>query len=73
MINFNSGGHFLLSNNALVLFDGSSPKYFSVSEDLLGLEPSKDDSPDLLEELKALIQYTNNGLRGNNIYNFQEQ
>tara|TARA_Y100000780_G_scaffold232300_1_gene262514 strand:+ start:1086 stop:2930 length:1845 start_codon:yes stop_codon:yes gene_type:complete len=72
MINFNSGGHFLLSNNALVRFDGSSPKYFSVSEDLLGLEPSKDDSPDLLEELKALIQYTNNGLRGNNIYNFSK-
>ena len=68
MLNLNSGGHFLLRGRELVSFDGNRPKFFSVGEDYLSLSPTQDFDSDLLEELKALIQYTNNGLRNNNIY-----
>ncbi|MEX0798199.1 MAG: sulfatase-like hydrolase/transferase [Bacteriovoracaceae bacterium] len=72
MINHNSGGHMLLKENKMVVFNGTRASYYEVAEDLLTQTPSQTPQEELLEELKAYIQYTSNGLRGNNIYRLEE-
>lgn len=73
MLNFNSGSYFLLKENKLISFDGSNAKFFDTKADFLNLSPSNVQESSLLEELKAIIQYTNNGLRNNNIYSLDQQ
>lgn len=68
MLNLNSAGHFLLKGRSMVAFDGQRAKYYEVGQDYLALRPSERQDSDLLSELKAIIQYTNNGLRNNNIF-----
>ena len=67
VINKISNTYYLLKDHKLVTYDGSSQKFFDVGAEYLKMSPSKSND-DLLEELKAYIQYTNNGLRNNSIY-----
>lgn len=67
VINKVSDTYYLLKGQELVTFDGASQKFFNVGGDYLKMTPAKENRK-LLEELKAYIQYTNNGLRNNSIY-----
>lgn len=77
MLNFTSGNHYLLKGNTMLSFDGIKAKAFDVENDYLRVHlrpgklergPGHESVEVLTKELKALIQYTNNGLRNNNIY-----
>lgn len=68
MFNFISGNYFLLKGRSMVSFDGQTPRTYVVGQNYLVPKTTERSNEELLEELKALIQYTNNGLRNNNIY-----
>lgn len=69
MINFNSGNFIYRKGNKLLLYDKKKVKSYTLSEN--GLSSELNDSfqeMDMLDELKAYIQYTHNGLLKNDIY-----
>ncbi|MCO4754855.1 MAG: sulfatase-like hydrolase/transferase [Bacteriovoracaceae bacterium] len=69
MLNQDSGSHIFISGKSMVLFDGENEKRYTVDSDFLKvLPPSMPFNETTLDELKAYIQYTFNGLRNNNIY-----
>lgn len=70
VINKVSDTYYLLKGQDLVTFDGVSQKSFKVDDDYLEMTRSEENKA-LLQELKAYIQYTNNGLRNNSIYGLE--
>ena len=69
MINFNSGNYLYRKGEKLLLYDKNKVKTYTLNENGLGATLDQSfDSPEMLEEIKAYIQYTNNGLLKNNIY-----
>jgi uncharacterized sulfatase len=67
MINFVGGNYLYLKGRTFLSFDGSSAKQFLFNTDSsITREPKV--SSEILDELKAYIQYTTNGLKRNNIY-----
>ena len=69
MLNFNSGNYIYRKADTMILYDKSKLKVYTVGEDGLKatLRPEQSEN-EYLKELKAYIQYTNNGLIRNNIY-----
>lgn len=70
IINFSSGQYLYADSTKMVRFDGSNAKFYEYSDDNLAGKSadSNDEFKQLLKELKGYIQYTDNGLRNNNIY-----
>lgn len=70
MINFSSDSYLYLKDPYLLRYDKNSPRLFRWDRESSKLSSYKDEGvlQDILLELKAYIQYTNNGLRNNNIY-----
>tara|TARA_B100001971_G_scaffold84647_1_gene77919 strand:+ start:536 stop:2386 length:1851 start_codon:yes stop_codon:yes gene_type:complete len=69
MLNFNSGNYIYRKAETMILYDKSKLKVYTIGEDGLKatLRPEQSEN-EYLKELKAYIQYTNNGLIRNNIY-----
>lgn len=70
VINFISGSYFYYKDSIMMRFDKIKANFYEISDNMEGLKPvgMSSDFDQMLKELKAYIQYTNNGLRKNNIY-----
>lgn len=70
VINFINGNYFYYKDTFMMRFDKTNANLYRFSENMSILEGVDDQQiyHQMLKELKAYIQYTNNGLRGNNIY-----
>jgi len=69
-INFISGSYSLIRGNHYLRYDKNNVFFQQFDDNLTGLINSDDASKkeEMLQELKAYIQYTNNGFKKNNIY-----
>jgi uncharacterized sulfatase len=67
VFNYTSGSYFYVKDKQLVWFDRENPKSFLLDENYIEAGKVEVDS-NTLKELKAYIQYVNNGLKSNNIY-----
>jgi phosphoglycerol transferase MdoB-like AlkP superfamily enzyme len=73
VINFNSGNYVMIKRPYVLRFDKTRSILFKLDDSMsqpVSIENSEVLRP-MLQELKAYIQYTNNGLRNNNIYNIR--
>lgn len=70
ILNAISGNYFYIKNKKLLRFDKNNAELFGLDEKFLGLNPnsSLELKEEMLNELKAYIQYTNNGLKNNSLY-----
>jgi phosphoglycerol transferase MdoB-like AlkP superfamily enzyme len=70
VLNFISGNYFYYKNNKMMRYDGDNAQLFEVNDNMSSMKPlsNSEVSMDLLNELKAYIQYTNNGLKFNSLY-----
>lgn len=70
VINYISGNYFYYKDNSMVRFDKNNAQLFEFNKEMTTLDPASNESikAELLNELKAYIQYTNNGLKFNSIY-----
>jgi len=67
IFNYTSGSYFYVKDKKLVWFDKEKSKSSQLDTNYLEVEKVEVD-PQSLNELKAYIQYVNNGLKYNNIY-----
>ncbi len=67
VFNYSSGSYFYVKDKKLVWFDKEKSKVLLLDENFSEVGAGGDES-DTLDELKAYIQYVNNGLKSNNIY-----
>jgi uncharacterized sulfatase len=70
VINYISGNYFFYKDSKMLRFNGNDAQLFNINPNMTKLENIIDNevSSELLNELKAYIQYTNNGLKYNSIY-----
>jgi hypothetical protein len=70
VLNFISGNYFYYKNNNMIRYDRNNAQLFEVDQTMSSIKAlnNSETSKDLLNELKAYIQYTNNGLKYNSIY-----
>jgi len=70
VLNFISGNYFYYKNNNMIRYDRNNAQLFEVDQTMSSIKAlnNSETSEDLLNELKAYIQYTNNGLKYNSIY-----
>lgn len=70
VINYLSGSYFFLKDDFMLRFDRNNAALFRLDDNLLNPKAIDDQQVKhhMLKELKAYIQYTNNGLKLNNIY-----
>lgn len=70
MINYNSGSYIFFRPPFVIRYDKVKPVFYKdVNGELVeaSLEITENEN-EILKELKAIIQYTNNGLRNNSLY-----
>ena len=67
VINMINDSYSFIKGRDLIRFNGSTASQYFLDESYLKLQESSVDK-DLLQELKAYIQYTNNGLKSNQMY-----
>jgi phosphoglycerol transferase MdoB-like AlkP superfamily enzyme len=75
VLNYISGHYMYLRDNHLLRFDGSNAHFYKLGEHYDSLEKLSVSGEDefldaMLGEIKAYMQYTTQGLRQNNIYEF---
>jgi phosphoglycerol transferase MdoB-like AlkP superfamily enzyme len=70
VINFNAGAYLYVKSPYVLRYDKNKSRLFAWSAEQYEAKDVQDPDAleELLQELKAYIQYTNNGLRNNNIY-----
>ncbi len=70
VLNFINGNYFYYKDQFMMRFDKSSAKLYRFDETMSAASEVDDKQihHHMLQELKAYIQYTNNGLRSNKIY-----
>ena len=70
MINYSSGQYFFVRDEYLLRYNRKDAKLYKLNEQnfVEGSVKDRNSKESMLQELKAYIQYTNNGLRKNNIY-----
>jgi len=69
MINYNSDSFLYGNLEHLLIYDGQNLKSYQVEADHVGLKKlNSDPTIELFREMKAIIQYAQNGLIKNNIY-----
>lgn len=70
VINYINGNYFFYKDQFMLRFDRNKAVLYRFDENLLNMKAVDDQQVKhhMLQELKAYIQYTNNGLKLNNIY-----